>query len=420
MSAPAAAVPRSLAHARFRIVALMVGLSTLSYFDRTILSIAGPTIMKEFRISETAMGTVYSAFLLSYTLLMAAGGVLADRFGARMVLTVSGLGLAFFTALTGTCGVPGLGSVLGIVPSFLLVRLFFGACAAPLYPSCARISGQWIPTTAQGRVQALIMAGAAVGSATSPIVFSRLIAAYGWRSSFWLAGAATAALIAAWHASVRDHPSGPAPARSASAPARRWLQLLADKNLLLLTGGYFLVNYFEYIFYYWIYYYFGHVRRLGARESAYATTVLFITMALMTPLGGWVSDRLVARYGLKCGRRSVAIAGMSLSAVLLYFGAGGYGLYATVALLALALGCATSSEGSFWASAIEISGSRVGAACGILNTGGNMGGTLAPVITPLIASRFGWAGGLYFASLLVMLGVLSWFFIDPSRKMAPS
>ena len=74
-----------------KIVTLMVALSAMSYFDRIVMSIAGPGIMKDFHISETQMGSVYSAFLLSYTIMMTPGGALADRFGGRIVLTVSGL-----------------------------------------------------------------------------------------------------------------------------------------------------------------------------------------------------------------------------------------------------------------------------------------------------------------------------------------
>ena len=407
-----------LAGAQIRMVILMVALSAMSYFDRTIMSIAGPTIMQQFHISETAMGTVYSAFLLSYTLLMTPGGGLADRFGARRLLTVTGLGTALFTGLAALGGTPGLGAIFGVVPSFLIVRLAFGACAAPLYPSCGRISANWIPITAQGWVQASIMGGTSLGAAISPIVFSRMMAAYGWRASFWLAAPCTAALFVAWFLVVRDHPPGAVPIRSRVAPLWRWHRLLTDRNLMLITLGYFLVNYLEYIFFYWIYYYFGQIRRLGASESALATTVLFLTMTVMTPLGGWISDRLVTRYGQKLGRRSVSMIGMTLSAVLLYLGAGGFGVVATVALLSFALGCSTTCEGPFWATTIEVSGSQVGAACGILNAGGNLGGMLAPVLTPLIATRFGWTGGLYFGSFVVMLGVLTWIFIDPTKKMA--
>ena len=93
-----------LLHVPKRIVALMFALSAMSYFDRVVISIAGPGIMRDFHISETEMGTVYSAFLFSYTLMMTPGGALADRFGSRLVLTVAGLGSAFFTGLTAVCG----------------------------------------------------------------------------------------------------------------------------------------------------------------------------------------------------------------------------------------------------------------------------------------------------------------------------
>ena len=79
------------------VVTLMVTFSIMSYFDRTIMSIAGPVIMNEFSLSATSMGAVYTAFLMSYAVMNLPGGHLADRFGPRLVLTVMGLGAALFT-----------------------------------------------------------------------------------------------------------------------------------------------------------------------------------------------------------------------------------------------------------------------------------------------------------------------------------
>src|SRR5579862_2139639 len=82
------------------VVALMVSFSVMSLFDRTIMSIAAPTIIKELGLSETQMGIVFSAFTFSYALLMIPGGALADRLGPRLMLSFMGLGAALFTALT--------------------------------------------------------------------------------------------------------------------------------------------------------------------------------------------------------------------------------------------------------------------------------------------------------------------------------
>src|ERR1700733_5045931 len=93
-TAPPTAGPTTTLRKQATIIGLMFGLSVLSYFDRTILSIAGPGIMKEFSISAVRMGAVYSAFLVSYAVCMIPGGRMADRFGPRIVLTWMALGSA--------------------------------------------------------------------------------------------------------------------------------------------------------------------------------------------------------------------------------------------------------------------------------------------------------------------------------------
>jgi ACS family glucarate transporter-like MFS transporter len=55
------ALPRRYAH----IVVLMIAFSIMSYFDRIIMSIAGPHILMEFALSPTQMGWIYSAFTLT-------------------------------------------------------------------------------------------------------------------------------------------------------------------------------------------------------------------------------------------------------------------------------------------------------------------------------------------------------------------
>lgn len=394
------------------VVALMFALSVISYVDRTAMSIAGPTIIKEFGLSETEMGSIYSAFILSYALLMAPGGRLADLFGPKLVLGVTSLGVALFTAMTASAASLGL----GVLHSFLGIRLLLGACAAPLYPACARMTANWTAFANHARVQGLVLSGAALGSAITPVVFTRLIQSYGWRFSFWLAAGVTAAIAVLWMAAVRDRPAAMSVAPPEAAAFNAWRRLLTDRNLALLTAGYFTLNYFEYIFFYWIYYYFGEIRRVGANESAIYTTILLLTMLAMMPLGGWVSDRLIPRWGSKAARRAVAAGGMVLSAALLYAGTNIDHVFLMVALLALALGFASSAEGPFWASAIEAGGGQSGAASGIMNGVGNVGGLIAPVLTPYIAKHAGWSWGLYFGSFVVLAGAMSWFFIDPVRR----
>src|ERR1700756_3436312 len=107
---------------RIILVGLMFAFSVMSYFDRTIMSIAGPQIMTEFGIAPTQMGSIYSAFILGYFLFMIPGGQLADRLGPRSTLGLMGLAAALFTGLTALGGKPGLGTYFGVIPAFIATR----------------------------------------------------------------------------------------------------------------------------------------------------------------------------------------------------------------------------------------------------------------------------------------------------------
>jgi ACS family glucarate transporter-like MFS transporter len=133
--------------------------------------------------------------------------------------------------------------------------------------------------------------------------------------------------------------------------------------------------------------------------------------------GGWLSDRLVQAYGYRWGRIAVPVGGMLAGAVFLVLG-----VFATdpawiVALFALALGAIGATEGPFWMTALELGGRRGGTSAGICNTGGNAGGLLAPILTPLVAQHFGWPWGIVLGSAVCLAGVSLWLWIDPRERI---
>jgi len=398
---------------RSGVVFLMVLLSVMTYIDRIIITIAGPGIMKEFSVSETQMGTIYSAYLFSYAIMMIPGGWFTDVAGPRVSLGVMAFGTGLFTALTALGGSPGLGTFTGVVASFLVIRLATGICASPMYPAAGRMSANWNPPRARARVWGWIASGAGFGGACTPLLFSWMRAHYGWHGSFLLAGAGSAALAGVWYWHVRDYP--PVEKRVRTYQNRvptPWKELFTNRDLMLLTAGYVTANYFEYIFFFWLYYYFGQIRKMGMDQSAIYTTLMWIAWILFTPTGGWISDRLGTRFGLRNGRRIVVVGCMAISAVLVIIGSNVTGTAATVVLLCLSLGFAAATDAPFWAAAIDASGKHSGTGGAIFNTGGNIGGMLAPTVTPLLAHWFGWSSGLYFGGAVVLLGVLVWFFLE--------
>src|SRR5262249_20634995 len=69
--------------------------------DRVTLSIAMPTISKEFSLEPAFQGIVLSAFFWSYAALQIPGGWLIDRFGPRGLITGATVGWGFFQAVAG-------------------------------------------------------------------------------------------------------------------------------------------------------------------------------------------------------------------------------------------------------------------------------------------------------------------------------
>lgn len=405
---------------RAGIVLLMIAFSIMSYFDRIIMSIAGPFIMRESHVSETQMGAIYSAFIFSYGILMIPGGRLADRFGPRRVLTIMGLGAAVFTALTALGGRPPFGIWLGVLPSFLAIRLVFGAVTAPLYPSCAIMNAHWTAPVHRARVWGWVASGTGIGGALAPLLFTWMIGQVGWRSSFVISAVVTGLLAFIWCFYVRDYPNG-AVIEMTTAPKARtpWRRLFTNRHLMLLTLSYSATNYFEYIFFYWLFYYFAQIRHASAGESAVSSAIIWTAWTVMTPVGGWISDRLVLRKGLKSGRRLMPILTLTAAGILLVVAINVTATVPMVILLFVTLGLAAATDGPYWVSSGDLGGKHVGAASGILNTGGNIGGFLAPVVTPLIAQRLGWSPALYAGGVIVVAGALLWFFIDVTQAVSP-
>ena len=87
-----------------------------------------------------------------------------------------------------------------------------------------------------------------------------------------------------------------------------------------------------------------------------------------------------------------------------------------IVLFSLALGALGMCEGIFWTSAPALEPAKGGIACAFLNTIGNLGGSLAPICTPLIGTHYGWPAAIGVACCASVLGAVLWLWIDPGAK----
>ncbi len=70
-------------------------------------------------------------------------------------------------------------------------------------------------------------------------------------------------------------------------------------------------------------------------------------------------------------------------------------------------------EGVFWTTATDIGGKSRGLSGAFMNTGGNVGGLMSPVLTPIMAQQIGWSGSIVVACVISAVGGLVWFLIKP-------
>ena len=387
--------------------------AALSHFSRVSMSVAGSErIMEQYALSPTAMGNVYSIFLVAYTLAMVPGGYFIDRYGPRVALATVGFGSAVLMSLTGLADLAS--SAAGALAVLFTVRALTGMVSAPFHPAAARAVALWVTGPARSFANGTINGAAVVGIASTYLVFGHLMDATGWPAAFVVSGVAIALATAAWLVGVGRSPADPPEARGAPR-AEPSASLLRDRGLVLLTLSYSGLCYFKYLFFYWMQYYFHTVLAQSKEASRLSSTIPTLALAVGMFAGGWVADRLQTRWGRRRGLALVPATGLTLCALLLLAGAAQDSAGWVVLLFALALAAAGACEGPFWTAATTLGGPRGGSAAAILNGGANVGGLLAPVVTPLIGARLGWPTALGLASVLCLGAAILWAWIDPYR-----
>lgn len=437
--ASASELPSSI---RWRIVLLLMALSFMSWFNRTSMTVAADLrIAEQFGFDETRMGAVYSSFFVVYAVLMIPGGWFTDKYGPSRSLFLMGLGTACFVALTGVLGLLALSAAM-FYPLLLAVRGSMGFFAVPMYPAASRMVRGWIPLEGRAWANGIITAAALVGNASTFVLFGALIGRVGWPHAFLIAGIATALLALVWITYARDDPdrhSGVNAAERAlirpaggdfllsNAQPAAWLRLLRHRSILLLTLSYAAIGYFQYLFFFWTEHYFLKVLEIGEERSRYYATIVNLAMAVGMAAGGVVSDRLQGRFGLRVSRSLVPIVGMLAAACFLGIGLQTLNPDHIVVWFSLALGSLGLSEGSFWATAAELGSGRGATIAGLMNTGGNVGGVIAPVMTPWVQSIMPqswepldrWRVAIGIGAVVAFLGAGLWFWIDPRDTLEP-
>ncbi len=135
-------------------------------------------------------------------------------------------------------------------------------------------------------------------------------------------------------------------------------------------------------------------------------------------LGGVSTDRAVRRLGLRLGR--ITIGGGALAAAGVFTIAGAFVASPVAAAVLIALGGASSNFllGAAWGACVDIGGRRSGAVSAAMNTSGQVGAILSPILVATVVRSFSnWSAPLYLTGVLFLLGGLCWLWVDPTKQV---
>jgi MFS transporter, ACS family, glucarate transporter len=414
---------------RWLLVFWLFILSAVSYLDRVNISIAGGAIADAYHLSDVQLGKVFSAMLFGYAIFQTVAGRLADRFGARRVITVGVVWWGIFTALTAM--VPA--QIAGAVFVFMAVRFLLGAGEAVIYPSANQFISRWIPTSERGIANGWIFAGVGAGAGLTPLLITKIMLRYGWRSSFWVCACIGFLVAAIWYWMARDTPAEHKAVSASELSLIRsgltsgsvsntktlvpWRHVLRSKEVWAVTVSYFCYGYVAWIFFSWFYLYLSKVRHLELKTSAIYTSYPFYAMLVGCLVGGVINDGLTKWKGPRIGRCGVAAFSILLAGVFIALGSQVESARLASIVLAGGAGALYLSQSSFWSVTADIGGVSAGSVSGFMNMANQIAAALQAIVTPWLATHFSWTISFLVAAALCLIGAASWLIVDPSQPL---
>ena len=416
---------------RWIILAIVILASFVAYVLRTNVSIVTAVMGKDLGLTEIHIGLIFSAFAAGYAIFQFPGGVLGAKYGPRLIIALLAVAWGILTLLTAIVPGTDMASVFTIVAMLMVVRFLVGATHAPFFPCVGgSVIANWFPAGGWGLPNGLSSTGLTLGAAATAPFIVWLMESYGWREAIAMTAPFAFVVAALWWWYVRDYPkehSSVTPRerelidknRTFSEKAQKgaWKQVLLNREILLLTGSYFCMNYVFYLFFNWFFYFLTEVKGFSVTEAGFLTASLWVIGAVGATVGGFACDISIRRLGYRMGPRIICFVSLSLCGVLLFAGAVSESPYLAVTLFCLCFGLTQITEAAFWSTSISVAGRYASAAGGVMNTGGNVVGFIGGTLVPVTAASFGWTAAIATGSIFAIIGAVLWLFIRGDEEM---
>jgi ACS family D-galactonate transporter-like MFS transporter len=411
---------------RFTILAAVFVNVVINYMDRSNISVAAPFLVDEFQLSSVQLGLIFSAFGWTYAALQIPGGIMADRFGPRVVYTVTLIAWSVVTLLQGFA--KGFATLFGL-------RLAIGVFEAPSYPTNNRIVTTWFPESERASAIATYTSGQYIGLAFLAPVLTALEHYAGWQGLFIITGAIGVIWGMAWYRVYRDpvahrgvnkeelayiEKGGGLVNRSHSAAARgkspkfNWSDLgevFVHRKLWGIYIGQFAIAGTLWFFLTWFPTYLVKYRGVSFLKSGFMASAPFLSAFAGILISGFLSDHMVRRkVPIDVARKLPVILGLLLSMAVV-----GANYVESPALIIFFMCVSFFGNGVAsitWVFVSTLAPKHlVGLTGGVFNCIGNLSGIIVPIAIGWLARDGQFAPALIFVACLGLTGALSYIFL---------
>lgn len=365
------------------------------YLCRRNFSIAIP-FLKQDGFDAAQLATAISIYSAGYSAGQFVNGVLADRYGSRVVVTVGMLVSALATAF------------MAVVPSIEMLWLLQGvngfaqACG---WPGLLKLVSEWFPRESRGitmswwgtnYVLGAFIAGVfATWSATGP-----LLAALGWQRTLWFPAAALTVMAVLFALSARE---GPFAAPLVKSAVTGLAEVIRNPAIWTIAGMYWCVKFARYVFLFWLPLYMTERLGYSAADAGYTSTIFDLAGAVGVVGAGWVSDRWLASRRFPVGATMMFLLGAACLCHPMLAALGWAGNALGIALI----GAFTYGPDILMAGAgvPDVVRREVTAtAGGFVNSVGSTGQLVSPLAVAWISARWGWDAVFYTVVVVAVAG----------------
>ncbi|MGA3033495.1 MAG: MFS transporter [Terracidiphilus sp.] len=366
----------------------------VNYLDRQALSVAAPILRIQFHMSSIGYSRVLFAFMLAYTIMNGASGLLIDRLGTK-------LGYGLFVAWWSLCDLlqvfaRGAGS-LGVF------RFLIGMGEAGNWPGAVKVVAEWFPPEERSLASGIFNSGSAAGAILAPPLIAGLVLRFGWRSAFIAVGTLGFVWVIAWAAIYRS-PAQKIDVLAPPAPPLR--ALLRSRFVWTFTVSKVFIDPVWYFYTFWFPQYLFQARHFGLASIGRYAWIPFFVAGLGSLGGGFIAKGfLLARMPVSAARKAAvtvaaAMMAMAIPAVLVQSSA------LSIAFVSVAMAGYTAALANMLAMPADVFPAvGVASVYGLASMGSGFGGMVFALVTGWLVDRYSYVPVFWLFGLIPLICV---------------